>query len=108
MTAQLKRASDGVPVRLCLSRANDAVNTLAAGIPAIRLGPDAREEFTLELAALMGRLKSLLSLLWQGRNQPSGDQGREAADPRLPPPPAASRPRRPGVPADSLAALSIP
>jgi hypothetical protein len=80
MTSHLDRALDGVPAMLYISRANDAVATLAAWLPPIGLGPDAREEFApdvreefaLEVVALMARLESLLCVLRQGGDQTSG------------------------------------
>jgi hypothetical protein len=51
------------PAWVHLHRAGDAVAMAAAALPRTQLSPDAREEYALEVAALMGRLELLLSTL---------------------------------------------
>jgi hypothetical protein len=70
MAMPAKPALNVAPAWVYLHRARDAVAMAAAALPRSQLSPEARQEYALEVAALMGRLELLLSTLWRG-NQDS-------------------------------------
>ena len=56
---------------LDLQRAREAVNRAAAELPRAQFDPQARQQYALELAALMGKVELLLSTLRrQGTDDP--------------------------------------
>ena len=70
MNTQVNRTSLAAPAWLHLQRAREAVKMAAAKLPETQLDPQARQQYTLELAELMGQVESLLSTL---RRQASDD-----------------------------------
>ena len=71
MNTQVNRMPLAAPAWLHLQRAREAVNRAAAELSRTQLDPQARLQYTLELAALMGKIELLLSTLWrQGSDDP--------------------------------------
>jgi hypothetical protein len=71
MSTQVNRMPLTAPAWLHLQRAREAVNMAAAELPRARLGPQARQQYALELAELMGKVELLLSTLRrQARDDP--------------------------------------
>jgi hypothetical protein len=69
MAMPAKPASSAAPAWVYLRRARDAVAMAAAALPRTQLSAEAREEYTLEVATLMGRLDLLLVTLRQRRTR---------------------------------------
>ena len=65
----MKRVLNVVPAWLYLARARGVVSILTAELPGMRLSPGTQEEFALEVAALMGELEQLLSVLRRSANR---------------------------------------
>jgi hypothetical protein len=72
MNTQVNRMPPAAPAWLYLQRAREAVNRAAAELPRTQFDPQARRQYALELAALMGKVELLLSTL---RHQASDDPG---------------------------------
>jgi len=70
MNTQVNRMPPAAPAWLYLQRAREAVNKAAAELPRTQFDPQARRQYALELAALMGKVELLLSTL---RHQASDD-----------------------------------
>jgi hypothetical protein len=70
MNTQVNRTPLATPAWLHLQHAREAVNMAAAELPRTQLGPQARQQYALELAELMGKVELLLSTL---RRQASDD-----------------------------------
>ena len=70
MDTQVNRTALAAPAWLYLQRAREAVKMAAAKLPQTQLDQQARQQYTLELAELMGQVESLLSTL---RRQASDD-----------------------------------
>ena len=70
MNTQVNHTPLATPAWLHLQRAREAVNMAAAELPQTRFGPQARRQYALELAELMGQVELLLSTL---RRQASDD-----------------------------------
>ena len=70
MKTQVNRTLLATPAWLHLQRAREAVNMAAAELPRTQLGPQATQQYALELADLMGKVELLLSTL---RRQASND-----------------------------------
>jgi hypothetical protein len=70
MNTQVNRTPLAVSAWLHLQRAREAVNMAAAELPRTQLSPQARQQYALELAELMGKVELLLSML---RRQASND-----------------------------------
>lgn len=70
MNTQVNRMPVTAPAWLHLQRAREAVNMAAAELSRAELGPQARQQYALELAELMGKVELLLSTL---RRQASDD-----------------------------------
>lgn len=71
MSTSVKGASAAAPAWLHLHRASDAVSMATAELPRMQLSPQARQEFVLEVAALIGKVELLLSMLWRQDSQGS-------------------------------------
>jgi|HubBroStandDraft_4_1064222.scaffolds.fasta_scaffold123370_2 hypothetical protein len=63
MNTQVNRTPLATAAWLHLQRAREAVNMAAAELPRTQLGPQARQQYALELAELMGKVELLLSML---------------------------------------------
>jgi hypothetical protein len=63
MNTQVNRMPLAAPAWLYLQRAREAVNRAAAELPRTQFDPQARRQYALELAALMGEVELLLSTL---------------------------------------------
>jgi hypothetical protein len=70
MNTQVNRTPLAISAWLHLQRAREAVNMAAAELPRTQLSPQARQQYALELAELMGKVELLLSML---RRQASND-----------------------------------
>jgi hypothetical protein len=73
MNTQVNRTPLAISAWLHLQRAREAVNMAAAELPRTQLSPQARQQYALELAELMGKVELLLSML---RRQASNDPPR--------------------------------
>jgi hypothetical protein len=63
MNTNAGSARHGESVPALVHQAMDAVDMALAGLPRTQLSPAARDELALDVAALMGRLEWLLSLV---------------------------------------------
>jgi hypothetical protein len=63
MKTQVNRMQPAAPAWLYLQRAREAVNKAAAELPRTQFDPQARRQYALELAALMGKVELLLNTL---------------------------------------------
>ena len=63
MNPQVNRTPLATPAWRHLQRAREAVNMAAAELPQAQLGPQASQQYALELAELMGKVELLLSML---------------------------------------------
>jgi len=70
MNTQVNRTPLAISAWLHVQRAREAVNMAAAELPRTQLSPQARQQYALELAELMGKVELLLSML---RRQASND-----------------------------------
>ena len=80
MNTQVNRTPLATRAWLHLQRAREAVNMAAAELPRTQLGPQARQQYALELAELMGEVELLLSTL---RRQAGDDPGARCRTKRL-------------------------